>query len=351
MVGMRATMIYSPGDIRLEEVPDPQLQTDNDAIVQVVSSCVCGSDLWPYRGVSEVKEPRRIGHEFIGIVTKVGADVTDFEPGDFVIAPFVFSDNTCKICAKGIHTSCQNGGFWGAPDKEGLPVDGCQGEFVRVPLADGTLVKVPNLPDESMLPHLLALSDVFPTGHHAAVSAGVTPGSSVVVVGDGAVGLSAVLAAKRLGATKIVAMSRHEDRQAVAKEFGATHLVAERGKIGANEAREICDGIGADFVLECVGTNDSMRQASLSARPGGKIGYVGVPHDIRLNIPAMFGANISLSGGVAPVRAYLPELLPEVLSGQIAPGRVFDRTYALADVADAYRDMDERKTIKALLKP
>ncbi len=351
MVVMRATMIYSPRDIRLEEVPDPQLHTDNDAIVQVVSTCVCGSDLWPYRGINEVKAPRRIGHEFVGLVTAVGAGVADVQPGDFVISPFAYSDNTCKICAKGIHTSCPNGGYWAAPDKYGFPVDGGQGEFVRVPFADGTLVKVPGTPAESVIPHLLALSDVFPTGHHAAVSAGVTPGSSVVVVGDGAVGLSAVLAAKRLGAAKIVAMSRHDDRQALAKEFGATHFVAERGQTGANEVREICDGIGADYVLECVGTDESMRQSILCARPGGSIGYVGVPHDVRLDLPALFGSNISLSGGVAPVRAYLPELLPEVLSGQILPGRVFDRTYQLADVADAYRDMDERKTIKALLKP
>lgn len=348
---MRATVIHAPGDIRLEDVPQPEILSDTDAIVQVVASCVCGSDLWGYRGISEVKEPKRIGHEFVGIVTEIGASVAQITVGDFVISPFTFQDNTCSLCRLGVHTSCVNGGFWGNPDKHGHPVDGGQGEFVRVPYADGTLVATPETPDESMLPHLLTLSDVFPTGHHAAVSAGVKPGSSVVVIGDGAVGLSAVLASKRLGASTIISMSRHENRQRLAVEFGATHLIAQRGREGAAEVKEICQGIGADYALECVGTNDSMRQAMLSVRPGGHVGYVGVPHDVRLNIPAMFGNNVSLAGGVAPVRAYIDELLPEVWNRSLAPGLVFDREYQLADVAQAYADMDQRHTIKSLLVP
>ncbi|MFS0884501.1 zinc-dependent alcohol dehydrogenase family protein [Aeromicrobium sp. 179-A 4D2 NHS] len=339
---MRATVLHSPGDIRLDTLPDPVLAADTDAIVRVVAACVCGSDLWPYRGLNKPQtEPHQIGHEQVGIVESVGSDVSGLSVGDFVIAPFMYSDNTCAHCRNGVHTSCVNGGGY----------TGCQAELVRVPQADGTLVSVPGEVDDQLLPHLLALTDVFPTGHHAAVAAGVKAGSTVAVVGDGAVGLSAVLAAKRLGAATVVAMSRHEDRQRLATQFGADHIVATRGKEGAAEVREILDGIGADAVLECVGTGDSMKQAFLSLRPGGTVGYVGVPHGVELNVPAMFGRNQALAGGVAPVRNYLDELVPEVLSGDLKPGAVFDRTFGLDEVADAYRAMDERTAIKALLRP
>ncbi len=346
---MRATVLHAPRDIRLDDVAAPELRLDTDAIVRVVAACVCGSDLWPYRGINDVSGPTRIGHEFVGIVEQVGSQVSNVKPGDFVIAPFTFSDNTCLLCERGVHTSCVNGGIWGNPDKQGHDVDGGQGEIVRVPFADGTLVTTPSQPDQAMVRQLLTLSDVFPTGHHAAVSAGVTAGSTVVVVGDGAVGLSAVLAAKRLGAGRIVAMSRHEDRQRLARKFGADEIVAERGKDGAAQVREILDGIGADFVLECVGTADSMKQAMLSARPGARIGYVGVPHDVTLNVPAMFGRNIGLAGGIAPVRNYIEELMPDVLDGTFTPGDVFDLTLPLDQVAEGYRAMDERTAIKAML--
>jgi len=346
---MRATVLHAPRDIRLEDVADPQLHLGTDAIVRVVAACICGSDLWPYRGQPAPAAPRRIGHEFVGLVESVGADVSTVTPGDFVIAPFTFQDNTCLLCRRGVHTSCVNGGFWGVDDKQGHQTDGGQGELVRVPWADGTLVATPSQPSQEMVAQLLTLSDVFPTGHHAAVSAGVTAGSTVAVVGDGAVGLSAILAAKRLGASRIVAMSRHEDRQRLARQFGADEVVAERGKEGGAAVREILDGIGADFVLECVGTGDSMQQAMYSSRPGGRIGYVGVPHDVTLNVPAMFGRNIGVAGGMAPVRSYLEELLPDVLDGTVTPGDVFDLTVPLDQVADGYRAMDERTAIKTML--
>jgi threonine dehydrogenase-like Zn-dependent dehydrogenase len=346
---MRATVLHATRDIRLEDVDAPQLIDDTDAVVRVVAACVCGSDLWPYRGQPEISRPQRIGHEFVGIVEEVGSDVQTLTPGDFVIAPFAYSDNTCPLCLRGVHTSCVNGGYWAGPDRNGQPVDGGQGEIVRVPFADGTLVGTPEQPDEALIPHLLTLSDVFPTGHHAAVSAGVTAGSTVAVVGDGAVGLSAVLAAKRLGADRVVAMSRHEDRQQIARGFGADEIVEARGKEGAAAVREILDGIGADQVLECVGTADSMKQAMLSARPGGRVGYVGVPHGVELNVPAMFRGNVGLVGGVAPARAYIDELLPDVLDGSVTPGQVFDLTLPLDQVADGYRAMDERTAVKTLL--
>jgi hypothetical protein len=346
---MRATVLHATRDIRLEDVDTPQLIDDGDAIVRVVAACICGSDLWPYRGLPEINEPTRIGHEFVGIVESVGSAVQTVQPGDFVIAPFAFSDNTCPMCERGIHTSCVNGGYWGNDDRNGHFADGGQGEIVRVPQADGTLVATPEQPDEALIPHLLTLSDVFPTGHHAAVSAGVGPGSTVAVVGDGAVGLSAVLAAKRLGAARVVAMSGHEDRQRIAREFGADEIVAERGKPGAAAVREIFDGFGADQVLECVGTADSMKQAMLSTRPGGRVGYVGVPHGVELNVPAMFSRNVGLVGGVAPARAYIEELLPDVLAGTVSPGLVFDQTLPLDQVADGYRAMDERTSIKTML--
>lgn len=348
---MRATVLHASRDIRLDEVPDPRLIQDTDAIVRVVAACICGSDLWPYRGVHEVGAPQRIGHEQVGIVESVGSAVSSVRPGDFVIAPFTYSDNTCGHCRNGIHTSCVSGGFWGNPDRAGDLVDGAQGEFVRVPHADGTLVATSTVPHESLVPDLLTLADVLPTGHHAAISAGVGPGSTVAVVGDGAVGLCAILAAKRLGAATVMAMSRHADRQAVAREFGADHIVEARGKEGAAEVREIAGGLGADHVLECVGTADSMKQAIASTRPGGRVGYVGVPHDVDLNVPGLFARNIGIAGGVAPVRAYLDELLPDVLDGSLRAGRVFDLHLGLDRVADGYRAMDERTSIKTLLRP
>ena len=349
---MRATVIYGERDIRLEEVPDPVLSSGGDAIVRVVAACVCGSDLWPYRGVTPTEEPHRIGHEFVGIVESVGADVSRVRPGDFVIAPFYDCDMTCANCLNGVSTSCLDGGWWGADDRHGGFADGAQGEFVRVPHADGSLVATPGMPDAALVPSLLTLADVMGTGHHAAVSAGVTVGSTVVVVGDGAVGLCAILAARRLGASRIVAMSRHADRQALATEFGATDIVAERGDAGVDRIKEMFDGIGPDCVLECVGTKESMDQAIRSARPGGMVGYVGVPNGgAEVPIKRLFGTNVGVNGGVASVRNYIEELLPEVLSGAINPGRVFDLELPLSEVAEGYAAMDERRAIKVLLRP
>lgn len=349
---MRATVIHGPKDIRLEDVPDPRILLPSDAVVRVVAACVCGSDLWPYRGVVETSEPHRIGHEFVGVVEEVGADVRTLREGDFVIAPFAISDGTCLHCRNGVHTSCAHGAWWGGTDEGGHPVDAGQGERVRVPLADGTLVSTPEQPDPNLVPDLLTLSDVMGTGHHAALAARVGRGSTVVVVGDGAVGLCAVLAAARLGAERIIAMSRHEDRQAVARGFGATDVVTERGDAGVAAVQELLDGIGADAVLECVGTKESMQQALDATRPGGRVGYVGVPAGgAELPIEQLFSNNITVGGGVAPVRAYIEELLPEVLSGTIQPGRVFDLQLPLEKVAEAYAAMDERRSIKTLLRP
>ncbi|MBG6212706.1 MAG: zinc-dependent alcohol dehydrogenase family protein [Cryobacterium sp.] len=349
---MLATVIYGERDVRLEEVPEPVLSTGGDAIVRVVAACVCGSDLWPYRGVTPTNEPQRIGHEFVGIVEAIGPDVSTLTVGDFVIAPFYDCDGTCVNCQNGVSTSCLNGGWWGAKDQLGGFADGAQGERVRVPHADGSLVVTPTVPNDDLVPSLLTLADVMGTGHHAAVSAGVTPGSTVVVVGDGAVGLCAILASKRLGASRIVAMSRHADRQAVAREFGATDVIKERGDEGVAAVKALFDGVGADFVLECVGTQESMDQAIRSARPGGMVGYVGVPNGgAELPIRTLFGTNVGVNGGVASVRSYVEELLPEVLSGQINPGRVFDLQLPLGEVAEAYAAMDERRAIKVLLRP
>ncbi|WP_210491003.1 zinc-dependent alcohol dehydrogenase family protein [Patulibacter sp. SYSU D01012] len=351
---MHATILHGPRDVRLEQVPDPELLAPTDAIVRVVAACVCGSDLWPYRGVKETTEPVRIGHEFVGIVEETGAEVRTVRPGQFVIAPFVFSDNSCVHCDHGIHTSCVNGGVFGAGPsrRDGRPIDGCQAEYVTVPQADGTLVGTDEVPDDALIPSLLTLSDVMATGHHAAVAARVAAGSTVAVVGDGAVGLSGVLAARRLGAERIVAFSRHEDRATLARDFGATDVVAARGKEGAKELKELLGGIGADAVLECVGTEESMAQALASARPGGMVGYVGVPHgDGGLSLARMFGTNVGVAGGVAPARAYIPELLGDVLDGTIDPGKVFDLQLPLGEVAEAYAAMDERRAIKTLLRP
>lgn len=348
---MDATVLHAPGDIRLEQVPDPQILQPTDAVVRTAATCVCGSDLWPYRGISRVSRPRRIGHEFIGVVEEVGGEVSTVRPGDFVITPFLWSDNTCAHCAAGMQSVCANGGGFGGTDRNGDPVDGCQGEFVRVPLADGTLVATPEQPDEALLPSLLTLTDVMATGWHAAVSARVRPGDTVAVVGDGAVGLCGVLSAALQGAERVIAMSRHADRQALATEFGATDIVTERGPEGAERVMELTGGVGADAVLECVGTKESMDQALAGARPGSMVGFVGVPHGAEPPMGQMFGRNVGLAGGVAPVRGYLSDLLPRVLDGQINPGRVFDSVLPLAQVADAYRAMDERTAIKVMLRP
>jgi threonine dehydrogenase-like Zn-dependent dehydrogenase len=349
---LRATVIHAARDVRVEDVPEPAVQRPGDAVVRVVASCVCGSDLWPYRGVVPTSEPSRIGHEFIGIVEDIGREVSTLRTGDFVIAPFALSDNTCVHCRNGVHTSCVNGLWWGGTDNDDLQIDAGQGQRVRVPLADGTLVATPAQPDDALIPSLLTLSDVMGTGHHAALSAGVAPGRTVVVVGDGAVGLCAVLAARRLGAERVIAMSRHADRQVVATQFGATDIVEERGEAGVARVEGLLRGIGADCVLECVGTKESMEQAIAATRPGGRVGYVGVPSGgAELPIRALFNRNIGVAGGVAPVRAYIEELLPEVWSGAINPGMVFDLELGLEDVAEAYRAMDERRSIKTLLRP
>lgn len=349
---MLATVIHAPRDIRVDTVADPVLSTGGDAIVKVVAACVCGSDLWPYRGITPTHEPHRIGHEFVGVVEAVGADVAAVAVGDFVIAPFYVCDNTCANCRNGVSTSCLNGGWWGGDDRLGAFADGGQGERVRVPLADGTLVVVPGPIADDEVPGLLTLSDVMGTGHHAAVSAGVAPGDSVAVVGDGAVGLCAIIAAKRLGATTIIAMSRHPERQALAQRFGATHVVAERGDEGIARVRELTGGIGADRVLECVGTKESMDQAIRSTRPGGMVGYVGAPNGgPELPVRPLFNRNVGVNGGIAPVRGYIEELLPDVRSGAIEPGLVFDLELPLADAAEAYAAMDERRAIKVLLRP
>lgn len=349
---MLATVIHAPRDIRVEEVPDPHLSTGGDAIVRVVAACVCGSDLWPYRGVTPTDRPHRIGHEFVGVVEEVGPEVRDVRVGDFVIAPFYVCDGTCANCRNGVSTSCLHGGWWGSDDRMGGFADGGQGARVRVPLADGTLAVVPAPVSDDEIPGLLTLSDVMGTGHHAAVSAGVSAGDSVAVVGDGAVGLCAIIAAKRLGATTIIAMSRHAARQELARAFGATHIVEERGDEGIARVQELTGGIGADRVLECVGTKESMDQALRSARPGGMVGYVGVPNGgPELPIRAMFGRNVGVNGGVAPVRGYIEELLPDVRSRAIQPGRVFDLELPLTDAAEAYAAMDERRAIKVLLRP
>jgi threonine dehydrogenase-like Zn-dependent dehydrogenase len=349
---VRATLIHAPRDIRVEDVPDPEIRRATDAVVRVVAACVCGSDLWPYRGVTPTTEPHRIGHEFVGVVEDLGSDVSTLNIGDFVIAPFALSDNTCVHCRDGVHTSCENGAWWGGEDRHGLPIDAGQGEAVRVAMADGTLVATPDQPDNSMIASLLTLSDVMGTGHHAAVAGRAGPGSTVVVVGDGAVGLCGVLAAVRLGAERVIAMSRHADRQVLAREFGATDVVAERGEDGVARVHELLGGIGADAVLECVGTKESMQQAIDATRPGGRVGYVGVPAGgSELPIRQLFSNNISVGGGVAPVRGYIPELLADVLAGAIDPGRVFDLTLPLEQAPEAYAAMDERRSIKTMLRP
>ncbi|MGL3807743.1 zinc-dependent alcohol dehydrogenase family protein [Paeniglutamicibacter sp. R2-26] len=351
---MRATLIHGPRDIRVEDCPDPVLLAGTDALVRVTAACVCGSDLWPYRGVNQIPKPRRIGHEFIGVVTAVGDEVSTLKAGDFVVAPWANSCGECPPCRNGVHVACEHRAVRGGKDEHGLPVDGGQGEAVRVPNADGTLVPVPGVsePDEALSKSLLALSDVMGTGHHAALGAKVAPERSVVVVGDGAVGLSGVLAAKRLGATRIIAMSRHADRTELALTFGATDVVAERGTEAADKVRELLGGVLADSVLECVGTAESLGQALACTRPGGAIGFVGVPHgEDPLPLYELFSKNISLAGGAASTRAYLPELLEAVLAGDINPGLVFDTVMGLEQAPEAYAAMDERRSIKVMLVP
>ncbi|MER6637012.1 zinc-dependent alcohol dehydrogenase family protein [Streptomyces microflavus] len=347
---MRATVIHAPHDIRVEEVPDPAIRLPTDAVVRVLKACICGSDLWAYRGESARQPGQRIGHEFLGVVEETGAGVDGFTVGDLVVAPFVWSDGTCAYCADGLTTSCPEGGFWGS-----VGSDGGQGEAVRVPHADGTLVKLPAAAasDDRLLTALLALSDVLGTGHHAALGAGVTKGSTVAVVGDGAVGLCGVLAAKRLGAERVIALGRHTARTDIARRFGATDVVAERGEAALAAVRELTRGEGAHSVIEAVGTEQSMRTALDIVRDGGAIGYVGVPHGSAsgVDLGVMFDRNIALRGGVAPVRTYIPELLPDVLDGTIDPSPVFDLSIGLDEVPAGYRAMDGRTALKVLITP
>ncbi|OXZ02415.1 zinc-dependent alcohol dehydrogenase family protein [Streptomyces sp. 2R] len=347
---MRATVIHAPHDIRVEEVPDPAIRLPTDAVVRVLKACICGSDLWAYRGESARQPGQRIGHEFLGVVEETGAGVDGFTVGDLVVAPFVWSDGTCAYCADGLTTSCPEGGFWGS-----VGSDGGQGEAVRVPHADGTLVKLPAAAasDDRLLTALLALSDVLGTGHHAALGAGVTEGSTVAVVGDGAVGLCGVLAAKRLGADRVIALGRHTARTDIARRFGATDVVAERGEAALAAVRELTRGEGAHSVIEAVGTEQSMRTALDIVRDGGAIGYVGVPHGSAsgVDLGVMFDRNIALRGGVAPVRTYIPELLPDVLDGTIDPSPVFDLSIGLDEVPAGYRAMDGRTALKVLITP
>jgi threonine dehydrogenase-like Zn-dependent dehydrogenase len=342
---MRAAVYNEPRSITVAERPDPALVAPTDAIVRVVLSCVCGSDLWYYRGDSDFA-PGPIGHEFVGVVEDVGAAVGDIAKGDLVIAPFAFSDGSCPHCHAGITTACVAGGFWAS---DGM--DGGQGEAVRVPFADATLVRVPGSGHSpEMLASLLTLSDVMATGHHAAVCAEVRPGSVVAVVGDGAVGLSGVLAAARLGAERIITLGRNPVRQELARAFGATDIVAERGEEATEKVLELTQGVGVDATLECVGTGQSMSTALSIARPGSMVGYVGVPHGVELPIDEMFFRNKGVRGGAAPARTYIPELLDDVLEGRIDPGRVFDFATDLDGIGEAYAAMDERRAIKSLLR-
>ncbi|MDO0915969.1 zinc-dependent alcohol dehydrogenase family protein [Streptomyces sp. DT2A-34] len=342
---MRATTIHAPFDLRVEDVADPVVQHPTDAVVRVLRACVCGSDLWAYRGESARQPGQRIGHEFLGVVEEAGSEVSGVERGDLVVAPFMWSDGVCDYCREGLHTSCEHGGFWGT-----VGSDGGRGEAVRVPYADGTLVQLPKdaASDDHLLSALLTLSDVMGTGHHAALGAGVRPGATVAVVGDGAVGLCAVLAAKRLGAERIIALGRHQVRTDIARRFGATEVVAERGDAAVEAVRELTRGQGAHAVVEAVGTEQSMRTAVNITRDGGAIGFVGVPHGsgTGLDLGVMFDRNIALRGGVAPVRAYIPQLLPDVLDGTIDPSPVFDLTVGLEDVPAGYKAMDERTALK-----
>jgi threonine dehydrogenase-like Zn-dependent dehydrogenase len=336
---MRATILYGPGDVRVETRDDPTILKPTDAILRLSASCICGSDLWPYRGAQPTDEPAAMGHEYVGVVEEVGSAVRHVKKGQFVVGSFVTSDNSCPHCHHGYQSSCVNREF----------MTGAQAPLLRVSNADGTLVPTPELPDASMIPSLLAVSDVLGTGWFAADAANVKPGATVVVVGDGAVGLLGVLSAKQMGAERIIAMSRHETRTRLAREFGATDIVTERGDEGAARIKELTNGVGADSVLECVGTQESMWQAIHATRPGGHVSYVGVPHGVALDGAPLFFSHVHLHGGPAPVRRYLPQLIDLVLNGSINPGKVFDLTLPLEQAAEGYRAMDERRAIKTLL--
>jgi len=337
---MLGTVLYSPGDIRCEEVAEPEILQPTDAILKLAATCICGSDLWPYRGLQPLNGPMHMGHEYCGVVVEVGSAVKTVKPGQFVVGSFCCSDNTCPHCRFGFPSSCENREF----------MTRAQAPLLRVPLADGTLVATPYMPDEDLIPSLLAVSDVLGTGWYAADAARVRPGGTAVVVGDGAVGLMGVLAARQMGAEKIIAMSRHKSRQDLALEFGATHIVSERGDEGVARIRDLTDGVGAESVLECVGTQESMSQAIASARPGGSVGFVGVPHGVEIDGQQLFFAQKNLLGGPAPVRRFLPDLIDLVMTRKINPGKVFDLELPLQDVAEGYRAMDERRAIKTLLR-
>jgi threonine dehydrogenase-like Zn-dependent dehydrogenase len=338
---MRGAVLYGPGDVRLEQRDNPTIVEPTDAIIRLSATCVCGSDLWPYRGIEAVHGPAPMGHEYVGIVEEVGSDVHTIKPGQFVIGSFFASDNTCEICRAGYQSSCIHRQLVGAI--------GTHAELARIPLADGTLVATPDLPPADLVPSLLAASDVLGTGWFAAVAAEAGPGKTVAVVGDGAVGLLGVLAAKQLGAERIIAMSRHEPRQQLARQFGATDIVAERGEDGVARIKDLTNGLGAHSVIEAVGTQQSMMQAIRATRPGGHIGYVGVSHDVQLPGEELFFSHVHLHGGPAPVRRFLPELIELIWNREIDPGKVFDLTLPLDEVAEGYRAMDERRAIKTLL--
>jgi len=338
---MKGTVLYGARDVRFEERDAPKIVKPTDAIIKLSATCVCGSDLWPYRGLQPMEGPQQMGHEYCGVVAEVGSDVKTVKPGQFVVGSFCLSDNTCPHCRFGFQSSCVQREF----------MTGAQAPFARVPLADGTLVPTVEMPADDLIPSLLATSDVLGTGWYAADAARVTPGCTAVVVGDGAVGLMGVLAAKQMGAARIIAMSRHKQRQELALEYGATDIISERDEQGVARIKELTKGIGADAVLECVGTQQSMRQAIQSARPGAMIGYVGVPHGVQLDGQALFFSQTGMLGGPAPVRRFLPHLMDLVLQRKIIPGKVFDLQLPLADVAEGYRAMDERRAIKTLLRP
>lgn len=341
---MRGTLLHGPHDVRVEERDKPTIEKPTDAVLKVVAACVCGSDLWPYRGIDDAPdEAAPMGHEYVGVVEEIGDDVKNVKVGDFVVGSFFASDNTCEICRAGYQSRCEIGEF--------ATPGGAQSEYLRVPLADGTLVAASGQPDADLIPSLLAASDVLGTGWFAAVEAQAGPGKTVAVVGDGAVGLLAVLAAKQLGAERIIAMSRHESRQKLAREFGATDIVTERGDEGVARIKEMTDGLGAHSVVEAVGTQESMMQAIRSTRPGGHVGYVGVSHDVELPGEELFFSGVHLMGGPAPVRRFLPELIRLIEQREIEPGKVFDMTLPLEQAAEGYQAMDERRAIKVLLQP
>ncbi len=344
---MRATVMHAAGDVRLEDVPDPSIVDPTDAILRVTRACICGSDLWPYASMEPSEPGQSMGHEAIGVVEEVGAEVRTINRGDLVVMPFAISDGTCEFCHHGLHTACVHVGFFG---NNGM--NGAQAEALRIPYADGTLFPLSVAEDDAIMPSLLTLSDVMGTGHHAAVVAKVSPGKIAAVIGDGAVGLCGVIAAQRLGAEQIIIMGRHPDRIALAKEFGATDVVSERGEEAVERVKELTGGYGAHSVLECVGTGQSTETAILVARPGGAVGRVGVPQDeeVPASQPAFF-SNVAVGGGPAPVRAYIEELLPDILEGRIEPGKVFDRNVGLDGVPDGYRAMADRESIKVMVTP